>query len=176
MKVCITTQTNHVLINGCHTPQIRPTRGIRQGDPPSPYLFVLLADVLSKQVEKEVNEKRLKCVILKRGCPKLHHLFFADETFFFMQGTIENVCHLKDLIMRYCRVSGKRINESKSNLIFNSGADPERCREIENALQITSIRDQGKYLGLPAVRGRSKKEAMHDDVLIYLESTVRNSF
>lgn len=56
MKVCITTPTNQVLINGCHTPQIRPTRGIRQGDPPSPYLFVLLADVLSKQVEKKLTK------------------------------------------------------------------------------------------------------------------------
>lgn len=66
---------------------------------------------------------------------------------------MENARHLKELIMKYCRVSTERINESKSSLIFNNGSNPGRCKAIEDALQITSIRDPGKYLGLPAVWG-----------------------
>lgn len=59
--------------------------------------------------------------------------------------------------MKYCRVSGQRINELKSSIIFNSGADPVICKEIEEVLHIINTRDPGKYLGLPTVWGISKK-------------------
>lgn len=153
MKLCITTSTYRVLVNVYHTSTIRYTKGIRQENPLSPYLFILLSDLLSKHVEKEINEKQLQGIILKRGFPELHHIFFADDSLLFMQGSLENACHIKELIMKYCRISCQRVNESKSILVFNNGADQDRLNGIEDALQIPSTRDPMKYLGLPEVWG-----------------------
>lgn len=57
MHACITTLTYHVIVNGRRTFTMQPSKGLRQGDPLSPYLFILLMNVLSRQVEKEVREK-----------------------------------------------------------------------------------------------------------------------
>lgn len=102
MTTCIATPTYCILVNGSRTTTIRPTRGIRHGDPLSPYLFILMADVLSRQIEKETNKKQLKGIILKRGCPELHHLLFADDSLLLFQGSVENARHLKRIIIRYC--------------------------------------------------------------------------
>lgn len=56
------------------------------------------------QAEREVKEKRLNGIVLRRECPKLHHFFFADESLIFMQGSVKNARHLKELIMKYCRI------------------------------------------------------------------------
>lgn len=111
-------------------------------------------------MEREIQEKRLAGIILKRVCPELHHLFFTNDSLFFFQGTGENARHLKDLITKYCRNSGQRINEAKSSLTFNRGAEGVKTREIEEVLHISSTNNPGKYLGLPAVCGRLKREAL----------------
>lgn len=51
-----------------------------------------------------------------------------------MEGSTENALMLKDMIFRYCRVSGQCINESKSTIIFNRGVDPNTCKEVEDVL------------------------------------------
>lgn len=52
MRECLTNTYNRVMINGQRTCTIQPSRGLRQGDPLLPYLFILVRDVLSRQVEK----------------------------------------------------------------------------------------------------------------------------
>lgn len=102
----------------------------------------------------------MKGIILRMGCLELHHLFFVNDSLFFLQGTVENASRLKEIIMIYCRVSGQRINESKSTLTFNRGVDLNRRRDVKKVLQISSTSESGKYLGLSTVWGRSKKEAL----------------
>lgn len=79
IRECIVTTTYRVVVNGERSTVIRSTRGIRQGDPLSPYVFILLADVLSRNIEQETQVGRLKGVVLRRRCPELHHMFFVDD-------------------------------------------------------------------------------------------------
>lgn len=86
-----------------------------------------------------------------------------------MGGSEENARTLKDLIMRYYRVSSQHINESKTTLMFNRDNDLFRSKALEDVLQITSTSEPGKYLDLPTVWERSKKEALG-----YLKGQIRD--
>ena len=67
-------------INGCPRGRIIPTRGIRQGDPLSPYLFLLCAEGLSALIKSSVESGSLEGLAVCCGGPQLSHLFFAMTT------------------------------------------------------------------------------------------------
>ena len=69
-----------VLINGASVGFFKSTRGLRQGDPLSPGLFIIGAEVLSRSLNKLVEHREFKCFSVPRGCPKITHLSEADET------------------------------------------------------------------------------------------------
>ena len=74
---------NSVKINGKPKGHIVPSRGIRQGDPLSPYVFLLYAEGLSALIKKEVENGRLGGVAVCCRGPKISHLFFADDSLIF---------------------------------------------------------------------------------------------
>lgn len=76
---CITTVQYCVLFNGERLEKFSPQRGIRLGVPLSPYLSILVADVLSKLIKRKLAGGRLKGLRIKRRCPVLSNLFFADD-------------------------------------------------------------------------------------------------
>jgi hypothetical protein len=78
---CVSTVTYSIIINGELVGLIKPTRGIRQGDPFSPYLFILCAEVLSYDFQMVAQNGTLKGVPTSPKGPKLNHLFFAGLLF-----------------------------------------------------------------------------------------------
>ncbi len=160
IRACVTTVTYRVVINGKKTEPFRPTRGIRQGDPLSPYLFILVADVLSRQVCRAVERKSLEGIRIKKGCPTLHHLFFADDLLFFLKATHTNARVLREVIHNFCNASGQGVNCEKSNIFFSANTSEESKRAVEDVFGIRTVDNPGKYLGLPTLLGRSKKEAL----------------
>ncbi|XP_024200296.1 uncharacterized protein LOC112203585 [Rosa chinensis] len=84
---CIMSVSYAVLVNGEVTQKILPTRGIRQGDPLSPYLFILCAEGLSALITQSVNQGLLKGLKMCPQAPTLHHLFFADDSILFGAAT-----------------------------------------------------------------------------------------
>lgn len=141
-------------MNGEGLTVMQPTRGIRQGDPLSPYLFIVLAGVLRRNRSQEAVGQRLKGLTLRRNCRKLHHLFFADDSLFFLQGLVENARRLKDLLDDYCNASEHRIHTAKSTIFFNVSALPNEIKELEEVLNMRGTNDPEKYLGLLFLWGR----------------------
>lgn len=88
---CVSSVSYRLCINGKKSDIIFPERGIRQGDPLSPYLFILIADVLSRMVGDAVEREETKPLKITRYCPALSHLFFADDSLFFVEVSVENV-------------------------------------------------------------------------------------
>lgn len=70
-----------LLWNGEKTEPFSPARGLRQGDPLSPYLFVLCIERLCHQIEVAVGQGEWKPISLSRGGPKLSHVCFANDIF-----------------------------------------------------------------------------------------------
>ena len=97
---CVTTVSYSVKINGKPKGHIVPSRGIRQGNPLSPYLFLLCAEGLSTLLKKEVENGRLGGVAICRRSPKIPHLFFADDSLIFCKASLDDC----DALQRVLRV------------------------------------------------------------------------
>ena len=88
---CIGYVSYSILVNGVAYGSITPTRVLRQGDPISPYIFLLCADGFSSFINDVARNHRISGVSICRGCPKITHLFFAnDSLFFFVNQIVKN--------------------------------------------------------------------------------------
>ena len=85
---CISTVSYAIRINGVPEGHITPTRGLCQGDPLSPYLFLLCVEGLSALLHQVVHIKVLRGVSACQKGPKISHLFFTDDCLIFGWATI----------------------------------------------------------------------------------------
>ena len=84
---CIISVTYSLLINGEPLGDIKPSHGICQGDPLSPYLFLLCSEGLHRMIQKATERGEIQGVSIYRNGPKLTHLFFADDSLLFCKAT-----------------------------------------------------------------------------------------
>ena len=87
MMQCVSTVTYSIRINVKPKGHISPTRGLRQGDPLSPYLFLLCAKGLSALIKKAVAKGSMEGIFVCKNGPYLSHLFFADDSLIFCKAT-----------------------------------------------------------------------------------------
>ena len=158
---CIRSVTYSVLINGEPKGHIVPTRGIRQGDPLSPYLFLLCSEGLNGLLEQAVHEKHIEGFSLCRHGPKISHLFFADDSLLFCRARVEEVEKIQELLRKYEMASGQKINALKTTIFFSRNVPLTIKELIQNSLGVPEIKEYEKYLGLPAVVGRNKKAILN---------------
>nr|AFP55574.1 non-ltr retroelement reverse transcriptase [Rosa rugosa] len=157
---CVTTSSLSVLINGKPGPSFLPSRGLRQGDPLSPFLFLFVNDVLSRMINKMCQDSLLTPVTIGPNNLPVSHLFFADDSLFFLRATLQNCETLSDLLHTYCIASGQLINVEKSSIFFSPNTPPEIAHLLSSIMQIPVVSDPGTYLGLPTFWHRSKKKAL----------------
>lgn len=75
-----------VLVNGTPKGYIPPTRGLRQGDTLSPYLFILCAKILSYPMTRAMRNMSLMGVRVSNNAPAVNHLLFANDSLFVLLG------------------------------------------------------------------------------------------
>ena len=119
MMKCISSTTYLVLISGESHGKITPTRGLRQGDPLSPYLFLLCIEGFHGLLRKAEIEGDIRGVSICRNGPKLTHLLFADDSLIFCRSKIEECAKLLEILATYERASGQQINKDKTTLFFS---------------------------------------------------------
>ncbi|CAN1125969.1 LINE-1 reverse transcriptase homolog [Linum perenne] len=151
---CVTTANFQVLWNGGLTENFKPTRGLRQGCPLSPYLFTLCIDRLSHLINSVVQENRWKPIKIGRNGPLLSHLFFADDLILFGEATELQGDVVMDCLQTFCSASGQLVSHEKSVVFFSPNSNRELCRNISTNLAIPMTRDLGRYLGVPVLHGR----------------------
>ncbi|KAK2367897.1 hypothetical protein QL285_081140 [Trifolium repens] len=88
---CITSIQSNVLWNGSRSDYFTPQCGVRQGDPMSPYLFVLCMDKLSHLIEESIESGKWKPMRAGRNGPLISHLIFVDDLLLFGQAVEENM-------------------------------------------------------------------------------------
>jgi exonuclease III len=94
---CITSVSFSILVNGQPSNKFIPHRGIRQGDPLSPYLFILCADVFSNMITNRQDQNLINGIQIAQHAPKISHLFFADDSLIFCIAKKEEALQLKDI-------------------------------------------------------------------------------
>ncbi len=88
---CVTSVSYSILVNGDPKWYVKPNRGLRQGDPLSPYLFLICAEGLSTLLRKVEREKVIQGISISRGGPQVSHLFFADDSLIFAGQQRQNI-------------------------------------------------------------------------------------
>ena len=115
---------------------INPTQGIRQGDPLSPFLFLLCTEGLHGLIKKVARAKDINGFsICKRG-PKLTHLFFADDSLLFCKANPQECGNVLKILAEYEEVSGQKINKEKTSLFFSKSTKEDVKEEIKNVLGV----------------------------------------
>lgn len=89
--ICVITVSYSISFNGCQVGPIIPSRGLRQGDPLSPYLFLICMEGLSLLLKREAEAGRINGCKVSAQAPSITHLLFADDSFFFCKANVEEV-------------------------------------------------------------------------------------
>ncbi|XP_042518494.1 uncharacterized protein LOC122092222 [Macadamia integrifolia] len=142
-----------VLVNGGPVGFFPVGKGLRQGDPISPFSFILAEEVFCRGLKLLVRDGKLKSLPGPRGVSIPSHLFFADDIFIFMNASAKFVKNLQDFLEKYQAFSGKNFNLDKSSLFFGKVA-PHRKQYISSLIGIKSERLPTKYLGVEIFKGR----------------------
>ncbi|OMO51807.1 reverse transcriptase [Corchorus capsularis] len=113
---CVENASMSVLWNGEKTEFFQPGRGLRQGDPISPYLFVLCMERLGHLILHEVQNGSWKPIVMGRGGPSISHLFFADDLFLFGRATEQQANVIRQVLDAFCDASGAKVSLDKFKL------------------------------------------------------------
>ncbi|KAJ9709030.1 hypothetical protein PVL29_000829 [Vitis rotundifolia] len=161
---CISTAKFSVLVNGVPAGFFSNSKGLRQGDPLSPYLFVLGMEVLSALIRRAAAGGFFAgCRLQGRGGAELNvsHLLFADDTVIFCEAKTEYLASLSWILAWFEAASGLRINLAKSELIPVGEIDNIEEMAVELGCKVGSL--PSIYLGLP-LGAHHKASSMWDRV------------
>ena len=104
-----------IMVNGTVGDQINYKRGVRQGDPLSPYMFILVADILQRSLQRAHTDGQiLHPLDIQEAPPTLQ---YADDTLILLKGTRQQAMILKDLLDSFALFPGLKINYHKSTLV-----------------------------------------------------------
>lgn len=147
VKACLHSCMISVKINGSLEGFFKANSGLRQGDPISPYLFVICMEVLSSYLRKTERHQLFKFHWKCKGC-SISHLMFADDVLLFCNGDADSINLLLSAVNDFGAASGLFINKEKSSAFFANSPDDV----ISTTLASTGFQRGSlpiSYLGLP---------------------------
>nr|KAJ0214448.1 hypothetical protein LSAT_V11C400195850 [Lactuca sativa] len=145
---CLSSTRVSVLVNGSATKEFGMERGVRQGDPLSPFLFNIAAEGLHITM-KEAEEKGIfKGLQLPNHGPIISHLQYADDVIFMGSWSSENIKNLIRILRCFELPSGLKINMSKSRL-FGFGVQNYELEMVARSFNFLIGLLPFTYLGLP---------------------------
>ncbi|KAK9995141.1 hypothetical protein SO802_024844 [Lithocarpus litseifolius] len=101
LMLCVKTVSYSILVKGEPKGLTYPSRAIRQGDPLSPFLFLLCMEGLNGLINKAADKGDIKGYALCRNNPRLTHLLFADDSLLFCRATIQECQHVLNILETY---------------------------------------------------------------------------
>jgi hypothetical protein len=150
IKFCISTARFSILVNGSPCGFFASSRGLRQGDPLSPLLFVIVMEALSRLLDRAVREGLCSGFTVGKTDETslmVSHLLFADDTLLFCDADSEQISNLRYVFSWFEVCSGLKINLSKSEIV--SVGDVPNIEDIREILGCKLALLPMKYLGLP---------------------------
>ncbi|GKV17381.1 hypothetical protein SLEP1_g27896 [Rubroshorea leprosula] len=146
MSECLKTAEVSVLLNGSATRQFRMQRGLRQGDPLSPFLFLIVAEGLNGIIKSAISHGLFEGITVGQSGLKVTHLQFADDTIVFGKASEENIWAAKCIMRIFEIVSRLKINFGKSLLMgINVSNDWMKKMSIIMNCKTKSISQMGHW-------------------------------
>lgn len=145
---CLKKDRGSVLINGSPTIEFEIQKGLRQGDPLSPFLFILAVEALNVTMEDVKGNKLFHGIQVGKDSIPITHLQFADDALIMGEWSIENARNLSRILSCFHLASGLKINFSKSKL-FGIGVTHLDFSNLASILGCQPSQFPATYLGLP---------------------------
>jgi hypothetical protein len=136
IMACVSSVNYNIHFNSMETEVFKPSRGLRQGDPLSPYLFLLVAQGLSSMLKGAEMRGEIEGVRVCRDAPMVSHLLFSDDSLILMNVDRKNALKLKEILDRYCENSGKKLSGNKSIIFFSPNTVVDVRAEVCQILNI----------------------------------------
>jgi len=165
---CISSVRFPVLVNGSPFGLFNSSRGLRQGDPLSPFLFVVVKEALSKMFSVTVDNGHLSgfSVGSRLLMVNISHLLFADDTLVFCEANPSHLRYLRVLLLCFEAVSSLKVNLARSLLV--------PVGNVDNVVELAVILGCGtsslplKYLGMP-LGACYKAKSIWDGIVVKME-------
>eukprot|EP00253_Pinus_taeda_P007380 PITA_07380 len=172
LKACMNNPWIAPLINGRPANFFKAKRGIRQGCPLSPYLYIILAEALRRKLEAERLIGSIPGLKSSNRTSSLNHALFADDSILLGGASIRIAKAFGMVIKNYCKVSGALVNENKSE-VYSWNTDHQDLTNIANTLGFKghSHWERIRYLGLPIISGVNKR-SLWTDIICKFKSKI----
>jgi len=142
----VTSSRYSILVNGSPSEIFTPSRGLRQGDPLSPFLFILMMEGLGRSIKQAKISGKIKGLQLTENGQAMTHQQFVDDTMLHGIPTVKEASTYKQILNDFSLATGMEVNLSKSkifSLILTlqfRGISPEFWNSLPS-----------KYLGIPLI-------------------------
>lgn len=147
LKACICRTSFMIGYNGTVNGYFKGKRGLRQGDPLSPYLFVMAMNYLSLMLNQSAEDNKIK-YHPKCNAMKLTHLSFADDLLIFIDGSIESVQSVLQVLREFEMRSGLAVSFQKTSF-YSSGLTDQETDTIKASTGMSHGELPFRYLGVP---------------------------
>ena len=163
IKECLESSTVSILVNGSPTKEFCPKKGLRQGDPMAPFLFLIVAEGLAGMVRQAVKKKLYYGVHVGSKAINVGLLQFADDTLFMCEAKIQNAWVIKSILRSFELASGLRVNFFKTK-IGGVGLEATLLKQFSNILNCKHMKIPFMYLGMP-IGGNPRKSQFWQPVI-----------
>lgn len=151
---CITTTSFSIKVNGELCGFFRGSRGLKQGDPLPPCLFIMAMEVYSNMINSSFDAGLIGFHLLGRN-PKVSHLVFAEDIIILFDGTAGSLQGIASYLGSFQRLSGLSMNKHKTDL-FTAGLNSEEAESLNIfGFQMGSL--PIRYLCLPLLHRKLRK-------------------
>ena len=162
IHACISSPSFSILVNDEPTSTFSSQRGLRQGCPLSPSLFVLAINELSISLQEALSASRLQGITLGPGCPQIHSLLFADDLILCGNATVQEAQAMKDILNDFCNRSGQVPNLNKSSILFSKNVPTNIKHQIKSIFPVPDLQPHTMHLGHPLIFSHKDKNKAYE--------------
>ncbi|GJZ38047.1 RNA-directed DNA polymerase, eukaryota, reverse transcriptase zinc-binding domain protein, partial [Tanacetum coccineum] len=160
IQKCLVSSRGSILINGSPTEEFQFFKGLKQGDPLSPFLFILVMECLHISFQKVVDAGKFTGINLNQST-NLSHMFYADDAVFVGQWNDRNINTIIHVLSCFFYASGLRINMSKSR-IMGIHVNRNIVHQAAGKLGCLTLNTPFSYLGTKVGGNMSRTEAWNE--------------
>jgi hypothetical protein len=148
---CISSSSLSILVNDQPTPYFFPQRGLRQGCPLSPYLFVIAINELSLSLQEALTQSSLQGITLAEGAPPIHSLLFADDLILCGTANLQEAQAIHTILYDFCHQSVQTPNLNKSSIYFSTNVSEQVKHQIRTIFLVPNLIPNTMHLGHPMI-------------------------
>lgn len=150
------------MVNGNGQGFIKLTRGLRQGCPLSPYIFILAMEFLSRQFQLHLARGSIRGISLARTAPRISHVIYADDLMIMGKATLSEAQQIITILEEFASVSGLQVKPQKSTVWFSSHCD-ETCKQLLiSVFGARATENNEKYLGIVVSQSNRQQDITHE--------------